>query len=79
VFAPDGMRLCEDDRFEGCSIVEPRVFAKRAETGSNDRAILRGVEEDVSRYLRGALKPVRIVKCSAVDATCFWKSLKIEK
>ena len=79
VLAADGMGLSEDYRFDRCSIVEPRVFAKCAETGGNDRAILRGVEEDMSRDPWSALKPVRVVKCSAIDAKCFWKPLKIEK
>jgi hypothetical protein len=55
------------------------VLAKRAEAGGDDRAVLRRVEEDMSRHLWGALKPVRLVECSAIDAEYLGKSFKIEK
>ena len=76
---PDGAWPSKDDGFDRCSVVERCVLAKCFKTGGDDGAVLRDVEEDVSRYARGALEPVRLVKCSAIDAKYVGKSFEIQK
>ncbi len=60
----------------GVPFIEHRVLAKRTETGRNDRASLSRVQEDVSGRLGRAIKPVRVVKCSTVDAKYLGKSFQ---
>lgn len=76
---PHCLDLSKNYGFDGCFIVKNRVLAVRAETRRNDGAVLCKVEKDVSRHLWGALKPIWIVKCPAIDAKYPRKSLKIEK
>ena len=47
----NGMVPLKDGRCHWRSIVEHHVLAKRTETGRYDRAVLRRVQKDVSRYL----------------------------
>lgn len=68
----------KDGRCHWHAVIKHGVLAKSFDTARYDRAFLRRVQKDVPDYFGGAVKPVRVVKCSAVDTVYCGKSLQVE-
>jgi hypothetical protein len=51
-----------------------RRLRRLTDTAKYDRAVLRGVQKNVSGHFRRTVEPVRVIKCAVIDTVYCWKS-----
>lgn len=76
---PQYARFAENLRFDRGAVVQCRVLLKGVEASGNNGAALSNVEKNILRIVRRAFKPVRIVKCPAIDTDHIGEALELEK